>query len=81
MQTEDLLDACLVAQARGQAPLEILAHRATSDQRVEVESLLDLAGRLRSQAAPPLRPDVRDAMAARLAVAMRADVAAGAWIN
>ena len=81
MQTEDLLDACLAAQTHGQAPREILAYHATPDQRAEVESLLALAGRLHTLAPPPLTQEVRNAMAARLAAAMRADLAAGVWRN
>lgn len=80
MQTEDLLDACLAAQAHGGSAVAILAHGATADQRGEVESLLALAGRLYTLAPPPLRPDARAAMTARLAAAMQADVAA-AWRN
>ena len=81
MQTEDLLDACLEAQTHGRTPYGILARHAIPDQYVEVESLLALAERLHTLAPPPLTQETRDAIAARLTAAMRADLAAGAWRN
>ena len=79
MQTEDLLAACLDAQAQGLSPLAILEQRATPDQRVELESLLDLASRVRRLAPQPLRLERRAAMTARLAASMRVGAASGAW--
>ena len=67
MRTEDLLASCLETQAQGCSPAEWLAAQATPEQRAELEPLLALATRLRTLASPPLRPGVREAIAARLA--------------
>ncbi len=79
MQTDDLLAACLDAQAQGLSPLAILEQRATPDQRVELESLLDLAYRVRRLAPQALRHERRAAMTARLVASMRVGAAPGAW--
>jgi hypothetical protein len=72
MRTEDVLAACLDAQAQGRSPAAILDHDATPEQRAELESLLDLAGRLERLAPPGLPPTRREAMGRRLAAALGA---------
>src|SRR5690348_3501805 len=60
MRTEDVLAACLDAQAQGRSPAAILDQDATPEQRAELESLLDLAGRLGRLAPPRLPPTRRE---------------------
>ncbi|HEX6605371.1 MAG TPA: hypothetical protein VF276_00505 [Chloroflexia bacterium] len=72
MRTEDVLAACLDAQAQGRSPAAILDHDATPEQRAELESLLDLAGRLGRLAPPGLPATRREAMGRRLAAALGA---------
>jgi hypothetical protein len=70
MRTEDVLAACLDAQAQGRSPAAILDQDATPEQRAELESLLDLAGRLARLTPPGLPPTRREAMGRRLAAAL-----------
>ena len=70
MRTEDVLAACLDAQAQGRSPATILDHDATSEQRAELESLLDLAGRLERLAPSGLPSARREAMNKRILAAL-----------
>src|SRR5690349_19386707 len=72
MRTEDVLAACLDAQAQGRSPAAILDQDATPEQRAELESLLDLAGRLGRLAPPRLPPTRREAMGGRILAALDA---------
>ena len=72
MRTEDVLAACLDAQAQGRSPAAILDQDATPEQRAELESLLDLAGRLGRLAPPRLPPTRREAMGGRILAALGA---------
>jgi hypothetical protein len=72
MRTEDVLAACLDAQAQGRSPAAILDQDATPEQRAELESLLDLAGRLGLLTPPGLPAPRRDAMGGRILAALGA---------
>src|SRR5689334_23413084 len=70
MRTEDVLAACLDAQAQGRSVAAILDQDATPEQRAELESLLDLAGRLGRLGPPGLPSTRREAMGGRILAAL-----------